>query len=430
MNNQFETKTVAGAANAGTHIVGAPLTASTAESHAEGLLLNEVEQRVVRVRPMSTPVDQITRLVGARKASSMVVDFYSVDTKPTEAKVKSWAAIGSLGQSYTGKPCYKLTTTDDAMFAPTETILVPGVTGADKDGIAAEGVSLVLYVDSRCADGAGLNVVAINAATDDSGEVNVALAAGSRLVRMGRAASELDMQTDQFEALSVKSSNNCQIFKAQVEQSTVMSLTRKEAGWSFSDQEEVAVMDMRLGMEKNFLFGTRARLTNRRSGDETMLTEGIWTQAGGSFTFEGEDITHADLVSMMRRAFTGAAAGSNRKILVAGSGLIERINRLDPGRTVGASDKVTRWGIDFSEINSKFGTLYVVHSEVFDSCGHDNDGLILDPDYVTKYSFIPLKVESLDLKGSGVRNVDATVITEASCVVLRHPKAHIRVIGG
>ena len=87
-------------------------------------------------------------------------------------------------------------------------------------------------------------------------------------------------------------------------------------------------------------------------------------------------------------------------------------------------------GIDFSEINSKFGTLYVVHSEVFDSCGHDNDGLILDPDYVTKYSFIPLKVESLDLKGSGVRNVDATVITEASCVVLRHPKAHIRVIGG
>ena len=430
MNNQFEPTTTVGAANAGVHVSGAPLTVSTAMNLADGLLLNEVEQRVVRVRPMSTPVDQITRLIGARSASSMVVDFYSVDTKPTEAQASTWTAIGSLGQSYQGKPCYRLTTSDDAMFAPTETILVPDVSGADHEGNAAEGVSLVLYVDSRCPDGAGLNVVVINAATDDSGELNVTLAPGTRLVRMGRAASELDMQTDQFEALPCKSSNNCQIFKAQVEQSTVMSLTRKEAGWSFSDQEEVAVMDMRLGMEKNFLFGTRARLTNRRSGDEPMLTEGIWPQAGSSFTFDGDEITHADLVSMMRRAFTGAAAGSNRKILVAGSGLIERINRMDPGRTVGASDKVTRWGIDFSEINSKFGTLYVVHSEVFDSCGHDNDGLILDPDYVTKYSFIPLKVESLDLKGSGVRNVDATVITEASCVVLRHPKAHIRVIGG
>ena len=54
-----------------------------------------------------------------------------------------------------------------------------------------------------------------------------------------------------------------------------MSLTRKEVGWSFSDQEEVAVMDMRMGMERNFLFGTKARLTNRRTGDETLLTEGI-----------------------------------------------------------------------------------------------------------------------------------------------------------
>ena len=42
---------------------------------------------------------------------------------------------------------------------------------------------------------------------------------------------------------------------------------------------------------------------------------------------------------------------------------------------------------------------------------------------------MPLSVECLDLKGSGVRNVNATVITEASCLVLRHPLTHLRVIG-
>lgn len=54
--------------------------------------------------------------------------------------------------------------------------------------------------------------------------------------------------------------------------------------------------------------------------------------------------------------------------------------------------------------------------------------MIIDPQYLTKYSHIPFKVEHLDLKKSGVRNTDALVATEASCLVLRHPKSHSRVI--
>lgn len=428
--NEPNTQIINGAANSGTHIADGPLTATLANSHSPGLLLNEIEQRVVRVRPMSTPVDQISRMIGSRKAGAMCVDYFSVDTKPTEAKVKSFTPLTGASATYSGKPCFRLVTTDDAIFAPTETILVPDVAGAHDEGETLKNrAALVLYVESRATDGEGFNVVAINPDINSEGSPNVAVDPDTRLIRMGRAASELDMQTSQFESLPVRGSNNCQIFKAQVEQSTVMSLTRKEVGWSFSDQEEVAVMDMRMGMERNFLFGTKARLTNRRTGDETLLTEGIWSQARGSVMLAEDELTHAGLVAMMRKAFTGAAAGSTRKILFAGSGLIEHINRLEPYRTVGAGDKTTRWGIDFSEIHSKFGTLYVVHSEVFDTCNHADDGLIIDPEYITKYTFMPLSVECLDLKGSGVRNVNATVITEASCLVLRHPLTHLRVIG-
>lgn len=428
--SDFNTQIIDGAAAAGKHIIDGPLTSAIASSQSPGIMLNEIEQRVVRVRPMSTPVDQISRMIGSRKAGAMTVDYYSVDTKPTEAKILTFKPITGSSGTFDGKPCFRLTTTDDAIFAPTETILVPDIAGAHDSGEELKNrAALVLYVESRAADGSGFNVVAINPDTDSDGEVNVVLDAGTRLIRMGRAAAELDMQTDQFEALPVKGSNNCQIFKAQVEQSTIMSLSRKEVGWSFSDQEEVAVMDMRMGMERNFIFGTKARLTNRRTGDETLLTEGIWSQARGSIVLTESTLTHAGLVSMMRKAFTGSAAGSTRKILVAGSGLIEKINRLEPYRTVGASDRMTRWGIDFSEINSKFGTLYVVHSEVFDTCNHADDGLIIDPEYITKYVFVPMTLDSLDLKRSGVRNVDATVITEASCLVLRHPATHLRVIG-
>lgn len=218
-------------------------------------------------------------------------------------------------------------------------------------------------------------------------------------------------------------------YKTQVEQSTFMRLSAKEVGWTFSDQEEVAIMDMRLGMEKSFLFGSMARLTDPVKHDEVLFTRGIWNQAGAEYDLNLSNLSEKELIEMMKVAFTGNAAGSTRKILVAGSELILAINKLDAQRTILAGDTVTRWGIDFNEIRSKFGTLYVIHSEVFDQCGHGMDGMIIDPQYMTKYTHLPFRVDHLDLKKSGVRNTDALVATEASCLVLRHPKSHMRIIG-
>ena len=79
------------------------------------------------------------------------------------------------------------------------------------------------------------------------------------------------------------------------------------------------------------------------------------------------------------------------------------------------------------EINSKFGRLYVLLSEVFDECGMESAGMIIDPAYLQKYSHLPFGTEALDLKSAGVRNTDALVLTEASCLVLRYPKAHVRI---
>ena len=121
-------------------------------------------------------------------------------------------------------------------------------------------------------------------------------------------------------------------------------------------------------------------------------------------------------------------AGSKRKILLGGSGLIGSLNKLNYTKVVTAAESVTKWGIDFNQLRSKFGTLYVLLSEIFDEVGMADNGLIIDPQYLQKYSHIPFTTESLDLKKSGVRNVDALVLTEASCLVLRYPKAHMRIV--
>lgn len=403
---------VAGSAG-GRHVVEGPLTTTLADEAAPGLLRSEVDERVTRIRPMSTPVDQISRSAGCRTAGSMKVEFYSVDTKPTEALVTEAVAGGTV--SVDDVPVeFQLKVDNADIFEASETALLPEVK-------TPGGEALVVYVKEK-RNRQTLNVYAVNLGAGSWDGCK----AGMKVVRMGRAATELDVQTAQFEALPSKDYNNCQIFKAQIEESTYARISNKEVGWSFSDQEEVAIIDMRLGMEKSFLFGSRCRLFDPERHEEIMLTGGIWHQAGKDWSYSGDELTGRDVVSMMREAFTDNC-GSMRKVLVAGSGLIERLNNLEYTKVINAGTRMTRWGIDFNELNSKFGSLCVVHSQVFDSCGHADDGLIVDPEYLTKYCHVPFGAERLDLKRSGVRNTRAVVITEASCLVLRYPKAHTRV---
>lgn len=391
-----------------------PLTTSLTTEVSPEMLLSEVDRRVLRVRPMATPIDQISRLGGTRRSGSMVVEYYRVESKETSAKVTT----GFGGAAHEEGTVYQLDTANNALFAPSSTLLV-------SEALVKENPKepLVLYV-VEAPLGQPLKVMPVNIPMDDDCP---AVTAGMTVVCMGRAAGELDVQTAQFEALPQKSQNLCQIFKAQVEESTIQRLTDKEVGWGFSDQEEIAVVDLRMGIEKSLLFGVKRRLKHPVTHEEILLTGGIWHQAGREWHYNSQTNMKDGLLELLRTSFTGSG-GSRRKVLVAGSDLIDKLNALDYVKVIGASEKVSRWGIDFTELQSKFGSLYVAHCETFDRCGYAGCGMVIDPQYLTKYAFIPMHAQRLDLKKSGQRNTDAVVITEASCLVLRYPNAHVRVI--
>ena len=412
----------------GKHIVGEPLTVELAKTESPDLLRNEIDRRIVKIRPMATPIDQLSRWAGAKHAGSMIVDYYSVDTRPTTALTVG-AFTGCTDDEGSDRfQKARLSTDNNDLFEASETILVKGVAGYQPDGKTQSSQDLVLYVVEKEASTGMLNVVTVNGQTIGEYENCIpTIPSGTTLVRMGRAATELDVQTPQFEALPKKSRNYCQIFKMQIEQSTLQKIANKEVGWTFSDQEEAAIYDMRLGMEKNFLFGVKARVEDTKKRETVMLTGGIWDQAGSEFTYEKGALNQNAVISMMRKAFTGNA-GNKRKILIGGSGLIEQLNQLESTKVVMAGENIVKWGIDFSEMRSKFGKLYVLLSEVFDECGMEDNGMIIDPEYLQKYSHIPFTTESLNLKQAGVRNTDAIVLTEASCMTLRYPKAHMRIV--
>ncbi len=410
----------------GKHVVGGPLTTDISRDETE-ILLNEIDQRIVKIRPMSTPIDQLSRWAPAKRVGSMIVDYYSVDTKPTTAELADDYDEPTASNITQAAQRPIISTSNNDMFEVSETILVQGVQGYEEDGITLSDRDLVLYVVAKEENTGNLQVIAVNGVKiGEMPNCVPGLSGGTILIRMGRAATELDVQTSQFEALPVKAQNYCQIFKMQIEQSTLQKIANKEVGWNFSDQEEAAIYDMRLGMEKNFLFGERRRIYDFKKKEYVYLTGGIWFQAGKSFQYPETTFTQDTLIDMMKRAFTGNA-GNKRKILIGGSNLIGRINKLEITKIASAGEDVVKWGIDFSEIRSKFGKFYVLLSEVFDECGMSDSGMVIDPEYIQKYSHLPFNSEAIDMKAAGIRNTDALVLTEASCLTLRYPQAHMRI---
>lgn len=407
--------------NNGAHVSGAPLTTALTAEASPGLLRNAIDERIVRVRPTATPVDQISRCIGARSCDAMTIEYLTSDVKPFRSVTTKQIATSFMLADDTGNYVIEIDVADGCIFSPTDTVIFPSVYASldKKEALTA----YVLSVDDKT-----LELVILNGFKGADTMQLPKIDKGSEIVRMGRAASELDVQTAQYQAMPRRLSNNCQIFKMQVEQSTLNKIAAKEADWNLSDQEEAAVVDMRLGMEKNFLFGSKQRITAPNGREHIYLTGGIWNQAARKFELSVDALTEQDLLDLCAEVFTGNN-GSKKRILMAGTGLVLALNKMQYSRAIVADQSLTRWGIRFRELVSNFGTLYVVHSEVFDLCGHRNDGFILDPDYITKYTHIPFTKERIDLRRAGDRNTDAVVLTEASCVVLRYPDVHARIIG-
>lgn len=204
MNENTNTQIISGTVG-GSHVVDGPLTVSAAGQASPDLLTSEIDSRVVRIRPMATPIDQISRMAGARPASSMKVEYYSVDTRPSSTTVKGTAK--PIEPTSEGElPSMIVTAADDRIFAPTDTVLFPETS---VETTAGQHESLICYVSEVLSGSeSGLRLTALNL---KPGLELPEISAGSRIVRMGRAAAELDVQTAQFEALPVKDMNFCQI---------------------------------------------------------------------------------------------------------------------------------------------------------------------------------------------------------------------------
>ena len=406
------------------------MTMTTGMEAVAELYMSDVDKRITKMRPMASPIDQISRHATALKAEAMEIKFYSTSTRPIKTTLVAAIARQSAGTTVVLSP------EDANMFTEDDTIRVVGQKGyIDGDEAKPSDEDLVLHV-AGVDDTTGNPVVyAVNGLKDTGGQTTwvPAIPVDRVLIRMGKACAEIDIQTAKFHNIPTPEIQYCQNFMMQVEQSTFDKITLKEVDWTFSDIEEDGIYDMRVGQECSYLFGAKKVIKHPRKKNNTWFTGGIWWMAGRDITIGTWDgtagtavIEDHQLIDVAREMFTGTETGSKRKILFAGSGLLAALSKIKTEKFV-YKESVEVWNLKFKSFDTDFGEILVMHHDLFDQNGMENEGLAIDPNYLTKKTFISFETNALDLKKAGIRNTNATVLQEVCCLYLRYKNAHARI---
>lgn len=402
----------------------------------------QVDAKITKIRPMATPVDQISRYAKSQTSKSFEVKYYSVGTRPISCTLTEAVAAQTSGTSV------EITVDDPTMFTMDDTIRVVGVKGQydDVQGKSYETIygdadddsvpDLMLCVCGRNESTGNPVVYAVNGVYDETTKSAIylpAIDADTTLIRMGKACGEVDAQTGRFNNIPTADVQYCQNFMTQVEQSTFDKLASKEVDWNFSDLEEDAIYDMRLAMENTFLFGVKNKVKHTsKDGMLTWFTGGIWWMAGKDIEVGSYDsdkattvISDEDLVDITKDLFVGTGIANRQKVLFCGSDFLSALSKIESEK-FRLKDTVESWNLKFKSWDTDFGEILALHHELFDKNGMSDCAFALDPEYLSKSVHIGWSRNVLDLQKAGIRNTDAVLLQEASCLYLRYPNAHAR----
>ena len=403
---------------------------------------NDINDKITKIRPMATPVDQISRYATTKPTGSFVVEYWSIGTRPIKTKVKTQTT------ATTSETSMKLEVEDPDMFTLDDTIRVVGVKAiTNYQGTAYTDLKdeptpdLELCVCGRADDGQPI-VYAVNGTKSGKNHFGIPqLNKGQKLIRMAKACGELDVQTGRFNNLPAPEIQYCQNFMIQVEQSTFDKIADKRVDWDFSDIEEDSIYDMRLAMEGTYLFGDMACVRHATKNNSVQwFTKGIWWMAGKDIEVghkaTAEDIkkgykenerviTDLELVDISKDLFVGTGIGNKRKVLICGSDFLTALSKIDSDK-FRLKDTVEVWNLKFKSWETDFGEVLTIHSELFDLFDMSDSAFALDPEFLVKRVHLSWARNVLDLKKAGIRNTDAVVIQEVACLYLKYPKAHAR----
>ena len=308
----------------------------------------------------------------------------------------------------------------DEIFSASDTILVQGVNGYEPDGVTVSNKELVLLVLS-CDDTNGLRVKALNGKKIGFVEGCVpSITRGAVLIKMGRMMSAEDATSPEV-ALPEEYSYTqyCQRFAMQLREDSTRVSGVITASSPLNDSEREMLEHFTKMRNRSMLFGVAAKSYNI-DFEEVISTSGIWHLAGKDFVYDDDGFTKESVLDLMREAFTNCKS-SSAKVLIGGTDLISIMNKMDSDQVFAGTDAGVR------ALHSTFGSLYLVTSELFDDCGMESAGMIIDLAYIEKHVKQPLRGDFIDYVDTNGNRIRGLLFTEECAMVLKNPRTHMRI---
>lgn len=402
-------------------IVDNTVTTSEVETGAPNLNEPDYDKMIVEMLPSRTPLDTIFRTrAKKRKSESIEVRYFSVDTKPFKDTVKTAKTVGDA-------QIIDLAVNDIDMWDKKDTLRINGVNGYD--GTTSNNVlgfnNLVCRVVGLDNTAGTLRLQALNGYLTGGKKVfHDNILKDAVLVRMGKAETELAMQTTPYAILPFEDFNYCQNFMAQIEESTWQNIHKKRVNWDFSDYARLNIYDMRATKELSFLFGTRSKDVDVETKEQVYTCGGL-TQYIAKTETVGSTLSMTDFANWRAKMFEDNN-GSEQRHAFIGADLWKKFETIDTiQKQLAANQTEVVFGIRFAKIEFGNEVIYLHKHNLMTQAGWGDYGIFLDMQHVHERPFIPLKETELDLKKSGQKNAMAKVLTEVTCPILKYPDCHM-----
>jgi hypothetical protein len=272
-----------------------------------------------------------------------------------------------------------------------------------------------------------ITVVKVDGGNETSWGTVPAMANGEKIVRLGNAKKEFYDSSPYRSTYPVEEFNFVQRMDEVVGISRTKQATADYAGDSWESQRDNQVYDFQTSRESTLFFGTREKKVI--SGETKHYMGGIdYYNLPNSFNYTATSFDVPKILDITRQTFVGNR-GSDVRYLHADSLFIQDIMELDSDKLRRSNYRSNLLRREIPQIEMGFGTLRIVHENLFDEMGRSRFGFILDYENLQIRELNPMKVVRLNLEETQGKDGQAVQVKEESSLEVRYLDTHAKIEG-
>ena len=377
-------------------------------------LEEDLNKKLVLIRPQDFPIDTLTRNINnVKKSESWEAGGWEVGVREIYDTVKEAASASAT----VIKP------TNIEMWLVGDTFSFINSTGFLLDG---NDKPVSCFITDISAD--SLTIKRIGSADSYNASIP-AIPVGTYMLRQSRAVSELEASVTGFAlAPSTRKVYN-QTHMTQVEESVIHSLLKKKVAMDFGVYKEQTLWDFKRGMELCNLFQDGG-LSKNKKGEIVHLSTGLWHQMDQQSTIDYNSAMSDYEWNLLGKDIFDGNNGSDRRLLLAGPDLLAQVARVESyQKQLNAKSTEIVSGLRVNRIETPFGELLIKPLGSLMPLWFSKCGMVIDLNFLTKYVMEPLRTDTLELNKTGQRRVDNAVrMLETYSLFLENLPVHRRIV--